>query len=381
MPQIIAALILVLALAACLPAPADVSAPSPVASPTATVARTIPETPGLPTPTATRVVRSTPAPAQTVSGTPTPTRASQNPFGLMIGPDALGLDRRLALAKSLGGAYFRPVDLFVDQWRGVCADCPAIERSGLKALLTVRANGTPQTATKPPTDHDAFKRSILDIIDKQRLEVLVVENEELSVENFYAGLPHEYAAELKTACEAAHLRRIKCTNGGLVSGDVVLLVWAHYAEKYNPSYACAYVQRTLDAQTAGTLCNARRITQLPPKLQGSVNRARAFLPLYKMSGADYLNFHWYVADAQALEEAVTYLRQATGLPVISNEMGQQTDNAAIVQPLLQKALDLGLPYVIWYSVDAPKARGLNNPDGSLRATGKMFQEFMQARFK
>jgi hypothetical protein len=128
------------------------------------------------------------------------------------------------------------------------------------------------------------------------------------------------------------------------------------------------------------LCNARAIGQLPKALQDDLIRGRALLKDYAGTGADYLNFHWYVPDADALGEAVAYLRTASSLPVMSNEIGQQSDNADTAPLLLQKALDLGLPYVIWYSVDSPRAHALTNADGSLRPAGDAFKAFMQTRF-
>ena len=128
------------------------------------------------------------------------------------------------------------------------------------------------------------------------------------------------------------------------------------------------------------MCNARALGQLPKTLQDDLSRGRALLKVYPGTGADYLNFHWYVPDADALAEAVAYLRTATSLPVMSNEIGQQSDSADTPALLLQKALDLGLPYVIWYSVDSPKAHALTNADGSLRPAGDAFKSFMQTRF-
>ncbi len=56
------------------------------------------------------------------------------------------------------------------------------------------------------------------------VENLVVENEENS-SLFYIGSPETYAEQLRAACRAAHQEGVPCTNGGLVSSLVALLVW------------------------------------------------------------------------------------------------------------------------------------------------------------
>ncbi|MDR7470356.1 MAG: hypothetical protein QN152_08560 [Armatimonadota bacterium] len=41
--------------------------------------------------------------------------------------------------------------------------------------------------------------------------------------------------------------------------------------------------------------------------------------------------------------------------------------------------DLRLPYAVWFSIDAARARALMNPDGTLRPTGEAFRAFMAGR--
>jgi len=35
---------------------------------------------------------------------------------------------------------------------------------------------------------------------------------------------------------------------------------------------------------------------------------------------------------------------------------------------------------VWFGLDGPKARGLVNPDGSLRPTGEAFKRFIESPF-
>jgi hypothetical protein len=50
--------------------------------------------------------------------------------------------------------------------------------------------------------------------------------------------------------------------------------------------------------------------------------------------------------------------------VITNEIGQHNDDPNQTTAVMGKVVELGLPIAVWFSVDAPKARGLVNPDGS-----------------
>ena len=105
---------------------------------------------------------------------------------------------------------------------------------------------------------------------------------------------------------------------------------------------------------------------------------------YKASGSDYMNFHWYIADTQALEEAVSYLRSLSGLEVMTNEMGQQSnEDPNQVTNMMKAVLDLKFPYAVWFSVDVAgygEARGLVDEDGKIRQNGEAFQSFIQNNF-
>lgn len=101
---------------------------------------------------------------------------------------------------------------------------------------------------------------------------------------------------------------------------------------------------------------------------------------YRDAGVDYVNFHWYIADTRALEEAVTFLKQQTGLPVLTNEVGQTNDDPNQTTAVMGKIVELGLPIAVWFGLDGPKARGLVNPDGTLRPTGEAFKRFIERHF-
>lgn len=313
---------------------------------------------------------------------------NSNPFGILI---ALDTPQRADVIKSLGVAYFRPNQaLVIDKWDGTCPECDLALQSGLKLILTVKATGGgPQNPSSAPKDIAAYQKTLGDILDKYPPAVLIVENEESS-SLYYTGTSQEYGVELKAACDVAHSKGIKCTNGGLVSDDVALVVWDYYFEHSNAADACAWAKRTLTANQIAQMCKLNTIDQLPGHESDALTKAKALLTVYKASNADYMNFHWYIPDSQALEEAAGYLQTTVGLPLISNEMGQKDDNPETVTALLSESLSLKLTYVVWFSgTSAQKDDNgdknlpptpLINSDNTLRPTGQAFKAFITAHF-
>ncbi len=289
---------------------------------------------------------------------------------------------RQTTLEQFGVVYFRPATApTIDGWTGKCAPCETALKMGLKLVLTIRANGGGYLPTSPPSDLEAYKSGLSEILEQYKPEVLVIENEENSI-LFYTGTPQEYGVELQAACEVAHARNIPCTNGGLVSTEVALLVWNNYHENGKTAEACSFAQRSFDADTAKTLCSAGSSTDLPERIKSSLEKGISLLEVYQSSGMDYMNFHWYIPDAAALAETVAFLEKEIGLPLMSNEMGQQfNEQPETVTLLLQTSQTLNLRYVIWFNADGPKARALSNPDGSLRPNGEAFRDFMHMHFK
>jgi acetyl esterase/lipase len=311
--------------------------------------------------------------------TPVPDR-HRNPFGLLLGSESLSDQQRIALIKALGVNYFRPWYVTAADWNGACYDpaCDMAKDAGLKLILTVRNNVDAGGATTPATDIEHYRQTITAIVDTYHPEVLVVENEESS-EQFWNGTPDQYAAELKAACDAAHRAGSACANGGLSSAAIGLLVWADYIDRGQMTEACSFVQRAND-ELPIDLCRFTATQQLSSLYQDLLAKSRRLIDIYKTSGQDYLNLHWYIPDKAALSEAVGYLRRATKLPMMSNEMGQRDQSPEVVDKLLSAALDLNLSYVVWFSFDR-NSYALQNDDGSLRPNGEAFRNFMQARFQ
>ncbi len=293
-----------------------------------------------------------------------------NPFGVMLPSQLVRSPQGMEVAKTLHARYYRPSSIFLDQWNGTCAECDLALKAGLNLVLTVRNSGP--SATAPPSDLGEYRRKLNQVLDKYQPAVLVVENEENS-SLFYTGSPEEYAAQLKAACEVAHQRGILCANGGMVSTLVALLVYDNYLQTGEKARAEDFASRAFNEEIREQLNSARAKEQ--------IEKGKALLSAYVDASADYVNIHWYITDAKALEEAIGYMRSKTGLQVITNEIGQYTDDPNHTIALMDEALRMALPVVVWFGLDGPKARGLVNLDGSLRPTGEAFKTFIESQFK
>ena len=323
-----------------------------------------------------------PAAGESIPTTVSPAATGANPFGVLLGADGIDDQYRVELAKALGVSYFRPWYVNLEAWNGACYDlaCDLGPNAGLKLILTARNNvdEAPPFATTPPPDGAAYRRNLSDVLTRYQPEVLVVENEEDSAQ-YWSGTPEQYGALLKAACQVAHDQKIACANGGLSNKTLALLVWADYIEQQQITEACSFVQRTA-AVLAPDLCRFSAVDHLSVEDQAALNTGRKLLDLYKSSGQDYLNFHWYAPDKSAFSEAVNYLRRVTNLPVMSNELGQLDQSPEAVQKLLSAAAELKLAYAIWFSLDRDPAVALQNEDGSLRPNGQAFRDFMQTHY-
>lgn len=303
---------------------------------------------------------------------------NNNPFGVMFANTD-----KVKIAKELGANYYRPMSIFVNKWNGGCAECDAAVRAGLKLVLTVRNNGGPQIPTTFPTDINAYKKTLAEIVDKYNPVVLIIENEENSEALFYSGTPDQYHTQLRAGCEVAHAKGIKCSNGGFVSSLVALLVTENYLRNGKTDAANEYIKRTLgpklEEQYGSENISATQLLAIP-KAKAQLIRGHSLLAGYKQTGADYINIHWYIADTPALEEAVSYMGQAIDLPVITNEIGQQknTDQAQVTA-VMKKIVDLNIPIAIWFSVDVPgygEAKSLVDENGNLRPNGEAYRDFI-----
>lgn len=297
-----------------------------------------------------------------------------HPFGVMVsGANAAEKIRR---AQLLGTRYYRPMAIFLQKWNGRDEECDVAVAAGLGLVLTVRNSSEPGKPAEPVSDVPAFQETLGSVLDRYRLAVLVVENEENS-KLFYTGTPQQYHRELAAAAAVAHARGIKITNGGLVSDLVAMLVAADLEEQGDMAAADDYLNRTISDHRWRKMRGTARWNEM-------IAKGKALVSGYKIAGADYVNFHWYNTDPSTMAAAVDYLKKATGLSVMANEMGQQkSTDPREVTGMMQNAVNLGLPIAVWFSIDIhshAEARGFFNNDGSLRPNGEAFRDFLIKRY-
>ena len=295
-----------------------------------------------------------------------------NPFGMMFSQAST---RLAELATDLGASNVRRL-VTLNSWTGTCAGCGVFTDEGLDIVLTVRNSSSGSLPSAPPPVLSAYKMRVGEVLDSVNPKVLVVENEE-TVAQYYTGNASQYHSMLAASCSEAHERGIKCTNGGLPNPNVILMTYFHYQDIGEDALADSYLRRAvLDDDEYNFNSNPYNET----KLRSKVNGYTAFLNGYADAGADYINFHWYRADAQAFAETVHYLEGATGLPAISNEVGQYVESASQIRGIMEQVQLLGLDYAIWFSEDRyVKAQdswisALHNSDHSLRAHGLEYQQ-------
>lgn len=306
--------------------------------------------------------------------------SENNPFGTMTGNVAY-----VPLAADLGVKYYRPLSISTTNWDGTCAECDAAITQGMSLILTVR-NQSGQTPAAAPADLGSYMNVLTQIVTKYKPAILVIENEENS-NLFYASTPSEYLAQLSAGCKAAHQAGIKCTNGGLVSELVVFMTAQDMLDKGQTSQADEFIKVTigdkLESRYGMSQVDAAQLLALPAVVS-QVNKGRALIAGYKKAGADYVNFHWYVADTTALSTAKKYVEAASGLSAITNEVGQQGNtDAAQVTAVMQKIVELKIPVAVWFSMDIQGfggAKSLFDSNGTLRSNGEAFGNFISQNF-
>lgn len=247
---------------------------------------------------------------------------------------------------------------------------------GFGIILHIVNRDAGEKTSSYPEDLGEYKRQLSDLLDnlsgKYKPEFIAIENEELA-KNFYDGSIEEYITQLKAAIEVAHSKGVKVTDGGITTLHVMTYLdylnrgMKKEAEDFKERGIPKNLLRNMDSRAFGA--RGQKLTDATYKL----------IEALKNSNIDYVNFHWYVEDPKALQEAVTYLRRATGKAVITTEIGQHDDSVEWVKNVLPKAYELDLPYIIWFSGDGKKAFALQEPDGnSLRPSGEYFKEFVKS---
>ena len=261
---------------------------------------------------------------------------------------------------------------------------------GLKTVLTALnhpvPDGTGHNPVAPPVTPEelaTYRTQLGAKLDAVAApSVVQVENEENAAE-FFSGTMTQYRAELDAAIEVAHARGVTVTDGAITSNPLAMLVWKDYKDRGLDVEADNFAARAFkDPADAWILRDLRKVpfTGLSRQnLQIAWDKATELVPLLATSNVDFVNFHWYIDDDQALKEAVDYLRRATAKPVVTTEIGQYNTTPSVVTGHLGKMVEaLHLPLVIWFDFDGQPALGLHDTatPGVPRPNGAAFKDYV-----
>lgn len=198
-----------------------------------------------------------------------------------------------------------------------------------------------------------------------------------------------YASMLSAATTAAHALGYKIANGGTTYRGIFLAYW-HYLFNQGRLDLADEFARVCLTETGlvtvsyyydlPTVANPTRpILANTPVALLLMYTTEQLLTRYAGTGADYWNFHLYIA-VPALEQALLALAWAkaiVGLPVISHEFGIQSQIPGIMTAQAITGQVLGCQYMYAFNANpaSPRAQALAVPvTGALTALGVEFQQ-------
>lgn len=256
-----------------------------------------------------------------------------------------------------------------------------------------------------PADIDAYKRDLGTLLDNYRTPLLAVQNEE-TVDKFWLDTPDNYLSLLSAATEVAKAKKIPVTNGGIDRLPIALATWNHLRLTRGTTYADKFGDVVFDGQAAirnplhgDPSSDPDPYTRVATETADRWKEGEYLLAHYGSDpgdvSIDYVNFHYYVSDqtaegfrssgdytdTQALRDIVTSIREMTGKPAVTNEIGQwgMTPEAPVAfLDLLRNQMQV--PWVIWFDADGLPAHGLHESGmpGVLRDNGRAFAAFMNS---
>jgi hypothetical protein len=297
-----------------------------------------------------------------------------NPFGVDLDvPGLSGEAYWTAIKDTLQVPFYKPTPLVLDTG-GACATCDAAAQHGLRLVLEVHASGGAGVATPPPTDLTMTQAQLGEVLAAHAAAVAAVVVEAgADTPATWAGSVDQYLALLTAACATAHQKGVACTDGGLASTTMILLL-ADYqltsgstagalqvliAAGDNPEVQAAFPTWppvTKEDVAAGLATQATRLAA-----------ARALLAGVRGAGVDQVNFHWMERDQDTLDQAIAFLRNQTGCNAVAvTDLGQRTQDGFEASHKAGDARELGGALVIWTSRGAG---GLVDAAGALTPNG------------
>lgn len=320
---------------------------------------------------------------------------SQAPVGVMV--EAGSDNDRIVAAKALGVKYIR-AEVGLESFSQPDAYIDSLVANDFSIVANFNYYGSEKSAPFPK-DASSIASSITKVLKTFHPVLVAVENEEDN-QNYHTGPAQDYINELDAATAVLHANNIKVMNGGLTEDVLCILTYRNYLNEGLTTQANDFAKRTMPLAIINDLPDLTNNAGLANR----VAFADSLVKAYKNMSFDYVNFHWYEpvlarwvnaspgadaatqVDTKAMSEVITYLQNATGKPVLSNEAGVLNASPGIVQNMLQQFRTSNLPFVLWYSGDGTvnngmaRAVALTNANGSLRSNGEAFRDFLQTNY-
>ena len=316
---------------------------------------------------------------------------SQSHIGLLVN-GTMGITSKITIARNIGVKYIRDGFTLVNFNGNLPNDYENWYDSGFHVLYNIQWKAT-NPATGYPTNENHYRDTLgqlLDLMSSRPPELLVCENEEQNDNNFTAPITN-YFNELSWFVDEVHARGWKATNGGLTqSPGLDILVYRELKNTYGKSVADAYGAHSMTSGQIDAANNPGSNTDLESK----VSEMSLCLQTYTSIGVDYINIHMSyeknldpnATDTNIIAKDVMrwrqwYIQKATGLPVISNELGQSNYSAPLVTAMLRNFTALNFPYVIWFDGEGQGGVGAHalhsqTAPYTLFDNGLAFQAFM-----
>lgn len=317
-----------------------------------------------------------------------PALAQSSHLGITLPGLAGPPERRIQVAKELGATWYRPAPVLL-AGDGKCDDCEAARNAGLKISLAMRNGAAAGKPSGPVGDVGDFKKRLRVVLEREKPAMLAVE-EEPDDPKKYSGTPDDYRTELVAACEVSHELKIPCSNGGLSSRNVALLV-IDQRFKADPIDAANVATTTelVRAESPGTNIHIFNKSvgnvgekQTPAveatrkyldKHQQEIDRTRQFVDAINQAHVDRLNFQWYELQPDNLPRVLDSLHQLSKLDLMSDEMGDRSDRAFVVGEKIKVALENYVWPTIWMGTNSNGAQGLVDKNGKLLPRASAFQ--------
>ncbi len=319
-------------------------------------------------------------------------------LGVTLGNLGGSAQKRVAIAKQLGAAWYRPEPVLLGEAEPKCDDCGPATAAGLKLALVVRNATEAKKPSGPVSDITAFQQKLQYVIGRFHPAIVVVENEPENQKDSFSGTPEEYGAELQAACHTAHALNVRCTDGALSSADIggvvidqlwktdqeqagdfglaTELVRARYEGGYDVSVLGSEGKKIGKGKSQEQVILKATSTYLE-KHRPEIDRSTAFLAAAAKSNTDYANFHWYELKPEELTTVLDILGRLNKRPPMTDEVGQTEERPFETGEKIKILRQAGVKPIIWSGADGKGTVGLVDGKGNLQPTARAFQAAAQ----